>query len=175
MQKILNTIAFVFIVVFANAQDFDSVFEKFEDSDDYTIITINKEMFRMIASFDADLDDKGIRDLVRNIKTVKIYHNEDSGSAEDFKELKKIALGTSMNNLISVKSADERVELFTNPTGDEAVVDGLVLLVHEGDQNVFIRMEGLIDLDALARLAEKIDIDGFDELKKLGKKGKRGK
>lgn len=171
MKKVLNTIAFLLLVICANAQSFDKVFEKFEDGDDYTVVTVNKEMFRMIASFDADLDDQGIRDLVRGIKLVKIYLNEDNGSYEDFKELKTIALASSMNNLISVKSADERVELFTNPTGDEAVVDGLVLLVHEGDQNVFIKMDGRIDLDALARLAEKMDIDGFDELKKIGKKG----
>jgi len=175
MNKIINTILlFLVITTGVMAQSFDSVFERFEDGDDYTVITINKEMFRMIASFDADLDDKGIRDLVRNIKSVKVYLNEESGEYADFKELKKIASATTMTNLISVKSADERVELFTNPTGDESVVDGLVLLVHEGDQNVFIKMDGRIDLDALARLAEKMDIDGFDELKKIGKQNNGG-
>ncbi|MEL6122954.1 MAG: hypothetical protein AAFR14_04475, partial [Bacteroidota bacterium] len=59
-------------------------------------------------------------------------------------------------------------ELFTNPVGDEGVVDGLLLLVHEGDQNVFIKMDGRINLDDLARLTESMDIDGFDQLKKIG-------
>lgn len=170
MRKVISTIVFSFFVLAMYGQSFDQVFERFEDSDDYAVITINKEMFRMVASLDADLDDQGIRDLVRNINKVMIYINEDSGSYEDFKELKKIAGSTSMTNLISVKSSDERVELFTNPTGDESIVDGLVLLVHSDSENVFIKMDGRIDLDALSRLAEKMDIDGFEELKKIGGK-----
>ncbi|MEL6390324.1 MAG: DUF4252 domain-containing protein [Bacteroidota bacterium] len=168
MKKVIATLLSICFVFSLYGQNFNSFFDKLEDSDDYAVVTVNKEMFRMLASFSADLDDKGIRELVRNIDMLKIYINEDNGTFEDFKEIKTMATGTSLTNLISVKSANERVELFTNPVGDEGVVDGLLLLVHEGDQNVFIKMDGRINLDDLARLTESMDIDGFDQLKKIG-------
>ena len=169
MKTILSTVVIFLLITSLNAQSISSFFERLEDGDDYAVITINKEMFRMIASFDAEFDDEGVKDLIKNIKRVRVFVNDETATSEDFKELKSLASSTSMTNLISVKDAGERVELFTIPTNNDKYVDGLILLVHEEDQNVFIEIDGKINLDDLAKLTEKMDIDGFDQLKKIGK------
>jgi len=169
MKTFLSTIVALLLITSIQAQSVSSFFERLEDGDDYAVITINKEMFRMIASFDVEFDDEGVKDLIKNIKRVRVFVNDETGDYEDFKELKALAGSTSMTNLISVKDDGERVELFTKPTNNDKFVDGLILLVHEQDQNVFIEIDGRINLDDLAKLTDKMDIDGFDHLKKIKK------
>jgi len=161
----------LFLTVSMDAQSIKSFLENLEDNDDYGVITINREMFKMFASFEIDLgeDEDAIKDLVNDINKVRVFINEDNGTYEDYKEIKQLAGGTSMDNLISVKDGKERVDLFTNPTSQDGVVDGLLLLVRENTQNVFIHMDGKINLNTLAKLTEKLDIDGLEHLKKINK------
>ena len=168
MKTIITLLASLLLMSSIEAQSIKSFFNDLEDRDDYAVITINKEMFRMIASFDVDFDDEGIKDLIKNIKRVRIFANEDGADYDEFKEIRDIARETSMNNLISVKDGSERVELFTGGDADDKYVDGLLLLVREENQNVFIEIDGKINLDDLAKLTDKLDIDGFDQLKKIG-------
>ncbi len=171
MKKFIIILAASFLAFSIQAQSVESFLEGLEDSDDYGVITINKEMFKMVASFDVDLgdDEHAIKDLINDINKVKVYINEDSGTYEEYKEIKGLASSTSMENLISVKDGGERVDLFTNPTAQDGVVDGLLLIVREDDQNVFIHMDGKINLQDLAKLTEKLDIDGLNHLKKINK------
>lgn len=171
-MKTIASITMAFLMIASiQAQSISSFFEDLEDRDDYAVITINKEMFRMIASFDVEMDDEGIKDLIKNIKRVRIFMNDETAAYEDFKKIKSLAASTSMTNLISVKDGSERVELFTNPTDDDRYVNGLILLVREEDQNIFIEIDGKINLDDLSKLTDKMDIDGFDHLKKIGNGG----
>lgn len=159
------------LAVSIQAQTINSFLEKLDDGDDYGVITINKEMFKLLSGMEIDLgeDEDVIKDLVNGINKVRVFMNEENGSYEDYKALKAIANKTSMDNLISVKDKGERVELFTNPTKKDGVVDGLLLLVHEENQNVFIHIDGTINLNNLAKLTEKMDIDGLQHLKKIQK------
>ena len=169
MKKIsILLTAFIFSIGL-QAQSINSFLEKLDDSDDYGVITINKEMFKMIASFDVDLgeDEGAIKDLINDIQKVRIFINEDTGTYDEYKEIKSIAGGSSMENLISVKDGGERVDLFTNPTSVDGVVDELLLLVREKTHNIFIHMDGKINLKTLAKLTEKLDIDGLQHLKKI--------
>lgn len=169
MKKISILLAAFVFSMSIQAQSIQSFLEDLDDSDDYGVITINKEMFKMIASFDVDLgeDEAAIKDLINDIKRVRIFMNEETGTYDEYKEIKGIASQSSMDNLVSVKDGGERVDLFTNPTSDDGVVDGLLLLVRENTHNVFIHMDGKINLKTLAKLTEKLDIDGLEHLKKI--------
>ncbi len=177
MKQSIILIAALFLSMSISAQSINSFLSQLEDNDDYGVITINKEMFKMLASFDIDLgeDEAVIKDLINGIQKVRVFINEENGSTEDYKKIKDIATGTTMDNLISVKDGAERVDLFTNPTSDDGIVDGLLLLVHEETQNVFIHIDGKINLSHLAKLTEKMDIDGLEHLKKINKKNKDSK
>lgn len=169
MKTFLSTVIAVLLISSIQAQSISKFFDRLEDQNDYAVTTINKEMFRMIASFDGGTDTEGVKELIKNIKRIRLFINDEAASYEDFKELKNLATQASMNNLVSVKDDGERVELFTLPTSDDKYVDGLIVLVHESDQNIFIEIDGKINLDDLARLTEKLDINGLDQLNKIKK------
>lgn len=170
MRKISILFTALILAVNVQAQSISSFLSDLEDGDDYGVITINKEMFKMFASFDVDLgeDEDAIKDLINDINKVRVFMNDETATYDEFKKIKSIAKGSDMDNLISVKDGSERVDLFTNPTSQDGVVDGLLLLVREGDQNVFIHMDGKINLNTLAKLTESLDIDGLEHLKKIG-------
>ena len=171
MKKIGILFAAFFLSLSIEAQTINKFLENLDDGDEYGVITINRELFKMMASFDIDLgeDEDAIKELISGIDKVRVFINEDTGTYEDYKALKTIADGTDMDNLISVKDKGERVDLFTNPTRDEGVVDGLLLIVHEDTQNVFIHIDGVINLNHLAKLTESLDIEGLDQLKKINR------
>jgi len=170
MKKIISLLSTTLLIVSLQAQSINDFLSTLEDGDEYGVVTINKEMFKMIAAFDVDLgeDEDAIRDLTRDINKVRVFINEENGTYEEYKKIKGIAQSSSMENLISVKDGSERVDLFTNPTNSDEVVDGLLLLVRETEQNVFIHIDGKINLDHLAKLTEKLDIDGLEHLEKIG-------
>ena len=159
----------LFLSITVTAQSINSFLERLDDGDEYGVITINKEMFKMLSGMDIDLgeDEEIIKDLVDGINKVRVFLNEDSGSYDDYKEIRGIAEGTSMDNLISVKDKGERVDLYTNPTRNDGIVDGLLLLVREESSNVFIHIDGKINLNHLAKLTDKMNIDGLEHLKKI--------
>ena len=169
----MKNLGVLFVALFLSAtlssQSINSFLERLDDGDEYGVITINKEMFKMLAGMDIDMgeDEEVIKDLIGGINKVRVFLNEDNGSYDDYKEIKGIADGTSMDNLLSVKDKGERVDLFTNPTSSDGVVDGLLLLVHEETSNVFIHIDGTINLNHLAKLTDKLDIDGLEHLKKI--------
>lgn len=169
MKKIISLLSTTLLIISLQAQSITSYLSGLEDGDEYGVVTINKEMFKMIAAFDVDLgdDEDAIRDLIRDINKVRVFINEENGTYEEYKEIKGIAQGTSMENLISVKDGSERVDLFTNPTSSDDIVDGLLLLVREESQNVFIHIDGRINLSHLAKLTDKLDIDGLEYLQKI--------
>ena len=169
MKNIGIIIAALLLSVSVQAQSINKFLDKLDAGDDYGVITINKEMFKMLAGMDIDLgeDEEVIKDLVDGINKVRIFMNEENGSSSDYQELKSIASETSMDNLISVKDKGERVDLYTNPTRDDGIVDGLLLIVHEENSNVFIHIDGKINLNHLAKLTEKMDIDGLEHLRKI--------
>lgn len=171
MKKISTLLLGLVLSISIQAQSIASFLEDLEDGDDYGVVTVNREMFKMIASFDIDLgeDEEAVKEMINNIKKVRIFMNEENGSYEDYKSIKGIANSTTMDNLISVKDGGERIDLFTNPTKDDGIVDGLLLLVHEEDSNVFIHIDGKIDLNLLAKLTEDMNIEGFEHLKKINK------
>ena len=170
MKKILFVIAALFISLgaFAQSKNIDKFLNSLEDGDEYGVVTVNKEMFKLIASMDADFDEEeGLKELVRDIKLLKIYILEDEASYDDFKQVHEMARGSSMTELLSVKDGAERVYLYTNSSGDDEYVKDLLLLVRDDDQNVFIKMDGRINLKSLAKLTDNMNIDGFEHLRKI--------
>lgn len=174
MKKILFVFAALFLSMNVDAQSIDKFLNNLEAGDEYGVVTVNKEMFKLIASMDADFDEEeGLKELVKNIKLLKVYILEDGASLEDFNKLHALAKASSMTELLSVKDGAERVYLYTNSTGDDDYVKDILLLVRDEGQNVFIKMDGSVNLKSLSKLTDSMNIDGFEHLKKIDRKSKK--
>ncbi len=168
MKKIFFVIAALFIGTALPAQSIDKFLKGLEDGDQYGVVTVNKEMFKLIASMDADFNkEEGLKELVKDIKLLKVYILEDGATIEDFSKLRDLAVQSKMTELVSVKDGSERIYLYTNSTGDDEYVRDILVLVREDNQNVFLKLDGKINLKSLAKLADNMNIEGLDSLKKL--------
>ncbi len=171
----MKNIIALFITVFItsttiSAQSLNSFFNDLEHRDDVAIISVNKEMFTMFAAMDIDVDGADIKEMVKDINSLKIYIQEDNADYETFKTARGIAQSSSMSELISVKDGSERVYLYTDQSDGDNYVQNLLLMVRETDQNIFIRLDGRVNLDDLSKLTDNIGIDGLENLKKIEKK-----
>ncbi len=168
-----NTLVLILIFVSINMsfgqKAVDKFFDKLEDRDDYAVISVNREMFKMLASLDLDSEEPGLKEMLRNIKMLKVYIKESDASLSDFNEINNLIKG-NLNNLVSVKNKEERIMLYTGPGKSDDIVDGIVLLVHGEKENVFIKIDGIINLNQLGALSKKLNIKGLDSLQQLDKK-----
>ncbi len=150
-----------------NSQSLNSFFNDLEDRDDVAIVSVNKEMFKMIASMDIDVEGADVKEMIKDINSLKIYIQEDNADYETFKSARGIAQSSSMSELLSVKDGSERVYLYTDQSDGDNYVKNLLLLVRDSDQNVFIRLDGKVNLDDLSKLTDNMPFDGLEHLKKI--------
>ena len=150
-------------------QSLKSFFNDLEDRDDVAIVSVNKEMFKMFSAMDIDLDGANVKEMVKDINSLKIYIQEENADYEVFKQARTLAQSSSMTELVSVKDGSERVYLYTDKSDGDEFVENLLLMVREPDQNIFIRLDGRVNLDDLSKLTDNIGIDGLEHLKKIKK------
>ncbi len=170
MKKICSVVVILLIGLTTYAQSLNSFFNDLEDRDDVAIVSVNKEMFKMIASMDVDIEGADVQEMIKDINSLKIYVQDENADYETFKTARSIAQSSSMSELLSVKDGSERVYLYTDQSDGNNFVKNLLLMVHDTDQNVFIRLDGKVNLDDLSKLTDKIGIDGLEHLKKIEEK-----
>lgn len=170
MNKLMITLLMAVMSLSVNAQSINKFFDDLEDRDDVAIVTVNKEMFKMIAAMDEDFKEEGLEELIKSINHLKIYVDEEGASYEEFKQIRTMARDKSMAELLSVKDGAERIYLYTDKSDGEHYVKNLLFMMHDGDQNVFIRLDGRVNLRTVSKLTDKMGIDGLEHLKKIDDK-----
>lgn len=173
MKNIFSLSFAILLSLSMSAQSINSFFNDLEDRDDIAIVSVNKEMFKMIASMDVQFKEEGLSDLIKGINSLKIYIQEDNADYELFKKVRSMAQGASMAELLSVKDGSERVYMYTDSDEGTDYVKNLLLMVHDDKQNVFIRLDGKVNLKELSKLTDKMGIDGLEHLKKIDQRKKQ--
>lgn len=167
MKQLVIVIIALFVNLGMQGQSLNSFFNDLEDRNDIAIVTVNKEMFKMIASMNTEFEEKGVQELVRNINSLKIYVQEDTTDDELFTQARSLVQDSPMQELLNVKDGSERVYLYTDKAESDNIVKNLLLMVHDSDQNVFIRIDGKVNLHELAKVADNLGIEGIEHFKKL--------
>jgi hypothetical protein len=167
MKNIFSLSFALLLSLTMGAQSINSFFNDLEDRDDIAIVSVNKEMFKMIASMDVEFKEEGLGELIKGINSLKIYIQEDKADYDLFKKVRAMAQSASMAELLSVKDGSERVYMYTDKNEGADYVKNLLLMVHDDDQNVFIRLDGKVNLKELSKLTDKMGIDGLEHLKKI--------
>lgn len=147
----------------ASTKAIDTFLEKLEKGDEYGVVTVNKEMFKLFASMDVDNGEENLKELVKDINLLKVYILEEAAGIDDYNSLQSMAESSGMVELLSVKDGAERVKLYTKHSGESEIVEDILLLVRDVDQNVFIRLDGKINLRHLSKITKNMNIQGFDK------------
>ena len=145
-------------------------FKQYSDDERFTMVYISPKLFQMFANIETNDEEWNVyRDVVKDLGGLRILTAEDSiGDAE---KMYKTALSMVPQNeyaeLITVRDGKENVRIWTRETGNNNVIDELLLLVGSPSEFTLLSFTGKIDLAKISKIAKKMDINGMEHLDKI--------
>lgn len=146
MKKIIVIILAVMSSLILKAQDYKSLYQKYSDDDRVTAVYISPAMFKLIGKLpEVKIEDNGVDfgPLIKNMTGFYMLQTEDKALADKiFKDVSKVVSGQRFETLMEVKDKGERVNIFS--LGDDNFLKSLVMTAFQGDETVFISIDGLM-------------------------------
>jgi hypothetical protein len=162
-----------------------SIFDKFEDSDEVSSVIVNKNMFNLLVKMDVDVDDPEAQDfmnIAKSLSGLKVFITEDKAVSADMQAtVDKYLKSSSLEELMRVKDKDTNVKFYVKNGKDEDHVSELLMFVTGIDnvdmeindrkiETVLLTLTGDIDLTKIGSLTKKMNLP--EELNKAEKKNK---
>ena len=152
----------------AQADVIEAFFEEHEEDDDYTIVFISPKMFQMIAKLEVDEMEDEVRDVIRDLRGLRIMTTEENGM-EQYKALSKKLKFSEYEELMKIRDEDTNVRIMIKEDSANKINE-LLLLVGSEDEFVLISFIGNIDIQKIAKLSGTIEINGIEYLDNIGGK-----
>jgi len=173
MKKL--TILFIMMafttLTFAQDDAISKFFDKYEEDDNFTHVTITSRMFGLFANLDVeDEADKELMDAVSKVKGLKIIGKDDiENSAADalYKEAFELIPDKEYDELMTVRDKDTDMKFLIKE--ENGVITELIMVMHGDNEFFLLSLIGDIDLKQISRLSKSMDIDGFQHLKNIDK------
>ena len=153
----------------AQVDAIDRFFEQYQDDENFTMVYVSPKMFQLVAKVASEELDEDLNDVVKNLKGLKVLKTEVNAQAVYAEANKKIDT-KDYELLLTARDKGQNINFFTKTTGSNDVVEELLLLVGGEKEFVLLSFVGTLDLEKIAKLAKKMDIDGAEHLEKLEKK-----
>jgi hypothetical protein len=162
-----------------------SIFDKFEDSDEVSSVIVNKNMFNLLVKMDVDVDDPEAQDfmnIAKSLSGLKVFITEDKAVSADMQAtVDKYLKSSSLEELMRVKDKETNVKFYVKNGKDEDHVSELLMFVTGIDnvdveindrkiETVLLTLTGDIDLTKIGSLTKKMNLP--EELNKAEKKNK---
>ncbi len=153
--------------VFAQESLINSYFQKYEDDQGFTKLTVNKKMFSMISSVEQeDAEWEEFKKAMEGIDGIKILVGNDvANPAEMYKNALSDIRKMKYEELMSVKDAEEDITFVVKEK--EGEITELLMLIGGNKNFVLMSIYGIIDLNAMSKFAGAMNIDGMQQLEKL--------
>ncbi|NOQ92792.1 MAG: DUF4252 domain-containing protein [Flavobacteriaceae bacterium] len=174
-MKINKLIIAVALIVGSFTTYAQSQFDKFEDIEGVTSVIVNQKAFELMGKIGADSDEEYLN-LIKNIKTLKVFATESATVGKQMEAEAKIFLQkANLEELMRVKDGDSNVKIYVKEGKSSDYVEELFMFVTDGgehtggNQTVIISLTGNIDLKQISKLTEKMDLPGGEHLNKATK------
>ncbi len=168
MKKSLFTFVGLLLLTFATAQEnaIDKFFSKYEEIADFTVVNVSPRVFPMIAKISSESEDKEFKNLVAGLKGLKMITTQKDATKYYQEVLAK--LPKNYEELVTVKEKGKNIKFLTKGTNDK--ISELLLVIGGANDFMLLSIIGDIDLNNVAKLANKINIQGSEHLDKVTKK-----
>ena len=147
----------------------DKLFDKYSGKDGFTTVYITQYMFDMFK--DVNASDKDFDALVKNLKSIRILAVQNpkavSSGINFYKEIMKELPLNQYKELMVIKEKDQDIKFLMKEVQGKIAE---LLMISGGKENVFICIEGSIDMKSLAKLSKSLNIQGIKPLENLDKK-----
>jgi len=178
MKKVLVLFVCSMITVMLAAQEspVDKLFDKYAGQDGYTMVYITKYMFSMFAQMgetDSEEEAEELGQVLGKLDNIKILAVDDEASIEGevnfYDEIMKELPRNEYNELMVVKEKDSDVVFLAREV--EGIIVELLLIAggSSNSDNVLISIQGVIDLENIAKISQGLGIEGMESLEDLEK------
>ncbi len=144
LRSTLLVLLFLPFTLMAQDDPFDVIFEKYQDSEDVTSVTINMNAIKINLGSDHD----NVGDMFNQIDKINILqfenHYKSFSNSDFFKEVKAIIDKNNYTQLMEVKSKDENVEIYIIKGDDNTITEGLII-AQEDEEATIISVQGKIN------------------------------
>jgi hypothetical protein len=156
----------IFFPILLSAQDnaADKLFDKYAGKDGFTTISFNSGVIKMLADMD-DAEGES-ENFLKQIKEVRILTGDDNQQDLNFyKEILKSFPEEEYEELMTIKDSDTDVKIWIKE--NSGIIRELVLVASGTEDNTLIIVRGNIEMDKLAGLGKSLKVDGLSVLNDL--------
>jgi len=163
----LATALLISMSAIAQSDAIERFFQDYQENQDFTVVYVSPKMFQMVSKVTDGTEDKELSEIVKDLKGLRILTSKVNPE-KIYAEANKRLNIKEYEELVTVREKNSSVRFVTKESN--GVINELLLLV--GGKNEFVMMSfvGNIDLNKIARLAKKLNIDGAEHLDKVSKK-----
>lgn len=144
-------------------------FDKYADDERFTVVYVSPKLFQLLSKI--SLDDPewaNVQSVIKDLGGLRVLTADSIGDGTAmFKEALGKVPTSEYAELITVRDGKENVRIWTKDTGG-SVIEELLLLVGSPNEFTLLSFTGKIDLDKISSLAKAIDMDGMEQLEKIG-------
>lgn len=177
MKKMLFLLPALLLAVSTLTAQNDAItrfFERYVDDERFTVVYVSPKLFQLLSKISIDDPDwANVQSVIKDLGGLRVLTADSiaDGTAMYKEALSKVPTG-EYAELITVRDGKENVRIWTKDTGG-SVIEELLLLVGSPTEFTLLSFTGKIDLDKISSLAKAADIDGLEQLEKIGSSGKK--
>ena len=156
--------------LFAQQSVIDRFFQKYENDQSFTLVSVTPKMFSMFSKLDmGSPEGKNFMTIVRKLKGLRVLVKENTKEGNRLYQEAAGMLTKEYEELMTVRDNGDLVKFMVkeNARGN---IEELVMLVGSNDEFVAMSLLGDIDLNEISQIAGNMNISGFDKLKAVNKK-----
>jgi hypothetical protein len=171
MKKLFLFITGLFLTMIIQAQTnpIDEMFNKYSEKDGFTVVTISGRMFSMFA--DQESGNTDADDIMRRLKSIRILSVEDSLLNQNlnfYSELSKRLDLSVYEELMVVKEGKDITKFLIRQNGN--VISELLVVTGGPGGNSLISIKGDLNLKNISDLSKNSGIQELKNLEKIDKK-----
>ena len=161
-----------------------SIFERFADYDDVSLVSISPKMFKMLGQLSVSLDDPEAQEYIDMVSSIENFKVLISGNDEVTAAMSKWAAeqlsSKDLEELMTIKDADADVAFYVKSGKSDDRVEKLIMYVNgvnpeimkdsplgeRSAETIILLIEGNIDLKQISKLTDQMSLPGGKQLRK---------
>ncbi len=155
------------IGLMAQGKVINKYFDKLENDENFTKVSVSQKMFSMFTELEAGSDaEQEFMQAVSKLKGLKVIMADSvANSAEMYKEAVADVNKSGYEELMSVKDADENM-LFSIIEKD-GIISELLMVAGGKKSFVMLSLWGEIDLKNISKIAQEMRLEGMERLGRM--------
>jgi hypothetical protein len=146
-----------------------STFSDYETNENFTRVSISKKMFEIIANLDPeDAEEKELMETVSRLDGLKIIVADSSENPKNLYAETMKRIPKRFEELMTVNDEKEQIVFMIDEK--DGRVKELVMVMKGDDEFVMLDLFGDMDLNEIAKVSRKMNIDHMDKLENLENK-----